>query len=159
MQYRFTINTDASYHSKTKIAAWAYWIKSDHYLIKGSGLFDQEVSNSSVGELLAMEKAIERITRLVEEEPFLQYYRDKGTIILHFNSDSLFSIYMITGLTRRSKHLQHGKRIRSLLEPYTVVAKHVKAHTDKTDKRSWVNRWCDQQAIALVRKGVAKLNG
>lgn len=45
--------------------------------------------------------------------------------------------------------LKHGKSIRSVKTFFEFI--HVKAHTNKKDKISLINQWCDQNAKRYMR--------
>lgn len=158
MRYSFTINTDASHSPTTQVAAWATWIKSSHYLIKEAGLFPEPVPNSSVAELMAIEQALILLDKLIDSQEFLRDHRDHGTIIIYFNTDSMWSVHALKGLVKRSKHVAIARRIKSLADPYEIIPRHVKGHTKQDDARSWVNNWCDRQSRSLVRKEIARRN-
>lgn len=155
--YTFTVNTDASHHPQTKTSAWACWIKSQHYLIKESGLFPEPVANSSVAELMAIEQALLLLDNLIHTEVFLSTREER--IRLFINTDSQWTIHALTGQIKRSKHLAVARRIRALTERYDIEVRHVKAHTKGSDARSWVNNWCDRASRKLVRQRVEELNG
>lgn len=159
MKYTFTINTDASYHHKKEVAAWACWIKSSHYLIKKAELFEEFPANSSTAEALAIENALAALDDLISAEEFLQHQRDTVGIKLYINTDSMWTIQAIRGNVKRSKHLAIAHRVKSLADRYEIDIRHVKAHTDKDDARSWVNDWCDKQAKRLVWEGIKKRYG
>jgi hypothetical protein len=159
MQYSFTINTDASHHPETRVAAWACWIKSTHYKIQDAGLLPGVVPNSSVAEIMAVEQALRLLDYLIHSEPFLRAQLDGEGIKLYINTDSLWTLQALNGNVRRSKHVAIARRIRSLTEGYTIEVRHVKAHTKIRDARSWVNDWCDKAAKKIVRTKVKELNG
>lgn len=159
MAYSFTINTDASHDPATGTAAWAAWIKSSHYKITDAGLFPEPVINSSVAETLAVEQALILLDNLINHEQFLRDHHDQGKIVLYINTDSMWTINVLKGMVKRSKHVAVARRVRSLAEPFTIIPRHVKGHTAGEDSRSWVNNWCDRQARGLVRKKLEELNG
>ena len=158
--YSITINTDASWSAKHgKVSSWACWIKSSHYKLTASGLFAEGVDNSSTAEVLALEQALMRLDYLINDEPFLQHHRDNGKILLYINTDSMFAVQAMNGNVKRSKHLEIVNRVRSLVDGYEVVARHVKGHTRGEDSRSWVNNWCDREARKLVVQRLGVLDG
>lgn len=154
--YSFTINTDASLYRDNNVAAWACWIRSEHYLIKDAGLFpdDEHIPNSSIAELLAVEQALMLLDKLIATEPFLQ----DQTILLYFNTDSKFTVQALGGHIRKSTHRDMIERVRALTKRYVIVPRHVKGHTKGSVPREWVNNWCDQQARKLANERWRELN-
>ena len=53
-----TINTDASFSHEHKYGTYAYWIKSDNFCYKGSGIFKDPVTDSTDAESRAVMVAI-----------------------------------------------------------------------------------------------------
>lgn len=155
--YFFTINTDASHHNFHKVSAWAYWIRSDHYLVKQSGYLEEPVPNSSVAEILTIEKALKRIHKMIKKEPFLKHHRQNGRIRLVINTDSMWCIQALNGNVKRSRHLKYVRRVKKFTQGFEIDMRHVRSHTGKDDARSWVNDWCDAQAKRLVRKRVKEI--
>jgi ribonuclease HI len=154
--YSFTINTDASHHPQTKVSAWACWIKSSHYKMRDAGLLEGGAANSSVAELMAVEQALILLDNLIATQPFLQSRTEP--IKLYINTDSIWAIQALSGNMKRSKHIEIAKRIRALTDGFEIEVRHVKAHTNTDDARSWVNSWCDRAARKLVRARVEELN-
>lgn len=142
MKYTFTINTDASFDPATGTAAWAFWIRSKDHLIKDSGLFPRKVDNSSVAELLALEKALRRVDR----EVFT-----RRTVKLYINTDSKWVIDALQGKVKNSKQLMLIKAVLHSTQGYELELRHVKAHTHTNTARHWVNDWCDKQAKKILR--------
>lgn len=157
--YSFTINTDASHEPKTGTAAWACWIRSSHYLIKEAGIFDDPLPNSSVAELHAFEQALVLLDKLIEEQEFLQYYRDRKAIVLYINTDSMWTVHALRGIVKKSKHVKEARRVKSLADGFIIIPRHVKGHGKGDTSRSWVNNWCDRAAKGLMRKRMEEING
>ena len=146
----YTINTDASYSHRYRRGAWACWIRGDNVHIKKSGMFPQKLHSSFIAELLAFEKALQEINKIVPKE-----YR--GATILYVNSDSQFVIHTLDGTvkSKSKKNRMVIKDIQHATKDYKVIARHVKAHTeDLTEARSWVNDWCDRAAKAEMGKEI-----
>lgn len=158
--YRFTINTDAShYYDHGGIAAWACWIKSEHYLVKDAGLFPEGVPNSSVAELLAVEQALILLDKLIDVEPYLQHHVEHGKILVYFNTDSLFTVQALNGTIKKKVYSDIITRVNALADRYEINPRHVKGHTKGNTAREWVNNWCDKQARGLASKRLGELNG
>lgn len=146
----YTINSDASYSHKYKRGAWAYWIKNDDMNIKKSGMFEQRLHSSFVAELLAFEKALQEINKIVPKE-----YR--GATILYVNTDSQFVVHTLDGTvkSKSSKNRMLIKSIQHATKDYKVIPRHVKAHTeDLSEARSWINDWCDRAAKGEMGKEI-----
>ena len=139
----YTINTDASYSNKYRRGAYAFWIRGDNnFHVKGSGMFPRQtrLPNSSIAELLAFEKAIKELNKHVPEEW-------RSATLLYINTDSQWVINALEGTIKTSKHLLLISAVRHITKGYKLDCRHVKAHTgDLTEKRSWINDWCDKEA-------------
>lgn len=146
----YTINTDASYSHRYKRGAWACWIRGDDYHVRKSGMFPQKLHSSFVAELLAFEKALQEINKIVPKE-----YR--GATILYVNTDSQFVVHTLDGTvkSKSSKNRMLIKSIQHATKDYKVIPRHVKAHTeDLSESRSWINDWCDKAAKAEMGKEI-----
>lgn len=157
---RVTINTDASYSPDHNIAAYAYWIKSDQGKICKADLFRNTVLTPNEAEFKAIVNSLHELCH-TEWTP-INY--------LHINSDSQNCIDILMGhsiprqenmqrLTELS--LQYLKRLEERREHKNgkfLVCKHVKAHKGITDKRTYVNNWCDVESRKILREAVKKRN-
>jgi hypothetical protein len=82
--------------------------------------------------------------------------------LIVINSDCLGAFEKV-GLKKEGvgrKVAQILKKVRARMAYRGVILpeyefRHVKAHTGKTDARSWVNDWCDQEAKKWMRTGLA----
>lgn len=142
-----TINTDASFCSKTKAAAFAFYIVGTGIKITGSGVFKADVKNSEVAETMAIGNAIHAL--LAKDIKI-----DKVYYII-INTDCLTAINKLS----TGKGLGTHKKVRILKEklvkrykPKRFEFRHVKAHNGAPDARSWVNDWCDREAKRHMRK-------
>jgi hypothetical protein len=132
-----TINTDASYSPISKRAAYAFWIVSNNFTIKKSGLFKGLCQKPEEAELKS---------------------------ILNINTDCLNAIHILTFDKKSIKKykLDWGKYYFKMYLKYTknksfkVEFRHVKAHNDTDTSRTWVNDWCDKQAKTELRKTYKK---
>lgn len=148
-----TINTDASFHPDHKVGGFAFWMVCDTGRHKQSGPLNS-VGNSTEAESMAIANALHVL--LNSKVP--------GVTKIIINTDSKNSI---TFIKKRAKVGTPYKiaylLIRKLKQKYNVPGglkcefRHVKAHSGKDDKRSWVNDWCDREAKKEMRKLVSKI--
>ena len=134
-----TINTDAGFLPNDKIGSWAYWIVSDGLLLKGSGLFKDICKNSTDAETKAMVNAVAILLKT--------NFDFSGVKNIIFNRDNINAKGGHNGYPPQAKLSKLVRQLKRMCgAPYpNVLYKHVKAHSDIDDKRSYVNRWCDQQ--------------
>ena len=141
-----TINTDAAYHSTHKIGGYAFWIVSDKGKICMSGVLKQQCKRSEIAEMRCILNAVFVVIN--------QNYQGKINIIV--NTDCLNAIHVFKNdcVAIHNYRLGFGKKYRKKLysfliphnKKYSIEFRHVKAHTDTKDKRSFVNNWCDVSA-------------
>jgi len=131
-----TINTDASF--KKGIGAYAYWIKCDHFTLKGSGYFKDKVKDPSVAEAQCIANAIVALTN---------YVKDLQFDYMVINTDSMWCVNGIKAPKNEIFTLIAGllNKFKDKTNCNKLSVRHVKAHTGKKNKRSWVNNWCDQE--------------
>lgn len=135
-----TINTDASYSKLTKQATYAFWIKTDNYTIKRSGVIKTLCDTSTEAELKCIINALYVLSQ------------QTGITKIIINTDSLNSIHILTKDIKkiRKYSLHWGDRFMkmslSLTKEIVVEYRHVKAHKDTDTKRTYVNDWCDKAA-------------
>lgn len=145
-----TINTDAGFSYKHRIGTFAYWIKGLGYLLNGSGVFKEPCIDPTDAEIKAIINAL-AVIKKTKHPPILGFVinrdniyansRRKGTTlerklhkeIKYFKKDAEDRIGLVTfmRITRKQKKYADFR--------------HVKAHSGKNDKRSWVNEYCDRQ--------------
>lgn len=142
MKKHIKVSTDASYDAKFGIGTWAYWITIDDEHLKASGVFKQKLPNSSVAELLAIERALRRVDL---ERPL------RLSVKLTISTDSMWAIHALMGQVRKSPNIALTKAVRHSARGYEMLFKHVKAHTYAQDEESIINEWCDQEAKRLLR--------
>lgn len=125
---RATIITDASWCPKTKAGGWAVWISADGWKHRASGQFKAPPDDNNVAEVLA---AINGLA--------LAYRR--GARMLLIQSDS---VAVATALKRGKWGMKPARDLH--FPSCRIEFRHVKGHTRTQDARSYVNRWCDEQA-------------
>ncbi len=142
-----TINTDASFCSKTKSSAWAFSIVSDVFRIRKSGVFKVEPGSSINAEALCIGNALTNLLTACKSN-----YSAKYIVI---NTDCK----TVESSIARAKSNEHLMQVQSIigkvnlrLKPEFFEFRHVKAHTNNTDSRSLVNNWCDITCKALMKQ-------
>lgn len=140
-----TVYTDASLWNDT--GAWAYWAKSSMGTIRKAGVIPFPPKNSDIAEMYAIAKAV------------VGAYQEWGenVKVIFINTDSLHCCRAMWPFYKNypdKEHQQLADRMMQWCDGHglTIRAKHVKAHTDNTDVRSYLNDWCDQNAKAARRK-------
>lgn len=133
-----TINTDASFSHEHKYGTYAYWIKSDNFLYKGSGVFKDTVDNSTDAESRAIAVALWILKQNKHDFDVLVINRDN--IGAKPSGKKPYQIHLKNQVKKYKEVLvkEYGRKIRK------VKLKHVKAHTNVKDSRSYVNNWCDK---------------
>jgi len=145
-----TVNTDASYHKWFKYGGYAYWIVSNEFRFKGSGMLRKKIGRPEEAEAQSILNALAVLFSSVV---------DNGTISkVIINNDCQNAMTALSGDT---KHLRKYKcykqmhsyrnKMRLLLEKYgktnlEIEFRYVKAHSDAEDSRSFVNEFCDHNA-------------
>jgi ribonuclease HI len=143
---RVTIITDASYCSATKCGGWAVWAASERGTIKSAGGMKLLVENSSVAELMAIGNGlafavIEGVVQPGDE-----------VLIQGDNQSALRAV--------RKPHKARGQmaevveKIVDLRDrrQLKLVTKHVRAHSGRETRRTWVHDWCDREARKAMRQ-------
>lgn len=140
-----TINTDASFHPISKKSGFAFYIVCNSFKIQKSGNFNTGIDDSLMAETKCIGNAI--ATTLGRKD----LPQVKNIII---NTDCLSAVSKINNSSE-----EYCVKIRELIEKLktrtncvTFKFKHVKAHSNKNDARSWVNDWCDKEAKKMMRK-------
>lgn len=143
-----TVITDASFCPWTKAAGWAAWVRVDGRSkpIKRYGAFKQPVQTSRDAEMLA---AINGVFIAAKE----------GATQILVQTDCLAVVHMFEGVTvqRAIKDAFTRAQAKAGILGMRVAAKHVRGHTTDAASRSWVNRWCDEQAGKEMRARRAKV--
>lgn len=155
-----TINTDASYHPKTKAASYAMWLVSDQGRLTYSKRFNQVMIDCHHAEMAAIVNALHMATNSGKYD-FNQFHK----IVINTDSAMVMRIFasMVPAGSKRSKPLKnfpvqyiecrnkffdlmryHGFRMNSNTK--TFEFRKVKAHVEITDKRTYVNDWLDKAA-------------
>ncbi len=141
-----TINTDAGFYPHDKVGSWACWIVSDGLLLKGSGIFKEPCKNATDAEIKAMVNAVSILLK--------SNFDFTGVRNIIFNRDNINAVGGHNGSPPQAKLsrliLQLKRKCGDHHYP-AVEYRHVKGHSGKNDKRSYVNDWCDQQCTAQLK--------
>lgn len=147
----YTINSDASFSWKHQRAAWAYWVKSDDFHAKASGMFDKNlgIRSNYVAELLAFEKGLARVNKLIPA-------KHRSAVRLYVNTDCTYVIDVLNQRIKKSyKNMTLIRAVQHAAKDYQLVVRHVKAHTgDLSTARSYINDWCDKAARMEMGKEI-----
>ena len=146
-----TINTDASFHPVHGVGGYAFYIVCDLFKIQKGGMFKVAPKNAQEAELMCMANALHTLLN-TKELP--------STRLIVINSDALYSFAKI-GLKKQGvgqvvakflKSVRFKMQDRNTLPEFSI--RHVKAHVEIKDARSWVNDWCDKEAKKWMREAV-----
>lgn len=154
-----TINTDASFNRDHRVGGYAFWAVSNAFRITKSGSFRAKCTDSTDCEIKCIINALMTVL-----------HGCQGVTKVIVNTDSMNAIHILTndkpsqirwagGVKKNSKYrvayhkVLHGAKSRPVIE-----FRHVKAHSDNTDARSWVNDWCDREAKKAMWNSVNKNN-
>lgn len=142
-----TINTDASYHKYFKVGAYAFWIKSNSFTLKKVGWFNDKCNDPTECEAKCIINAIHTL---------LSTCSSRNVTRILVNTDSLNFMHVMKNDVKKIKKYKLGylkkyqAQILRMLDNYKkgldIEFRHVRAHTEKSDARSYVNEWCDEQA-------------
>jgi len=139
-----TINTDASFHPKYKVGAYAFWIVCDKGRIQRSGPL-RMADNSLEAELKAIANAVHTLR--------CSDIRGIHKIIINCDCVKAFCRVSITNPDPVGRHI--ATMLNEIKSANGVKGKkkkihefrHVKAHVKQIeDARTWVNDWCDTEA-------------
>jgi ribonuclease HI len=140
-----TVNTDASFNAKYKRGTYAFWITCDAGRHRQSDQLRGKVESPQEAEFKAIINALDALSR----------YKFGFMHLIIVNTDCLHVIEYIAKCERKGQ-TAHLHELFDLYKFYkTMIAKlpaskiefrHVKAHTNAEDKRSFVNDWCDKAA-------------
>jgi len=155
-----TINTDACFHTKLKYAGYAFWAVSNEFKITKSGVFKHKAHSPDDAEAKCIINALNVVL-----------LAHTGITKIIINTDSLNA----TGILKRDlKHItryvfikkkyveilqnQYQKVLSKTTNKVEIEFRHVKAHSNKDDARSFVNEWCDTNAKKMMWNQINNLN-
>lgn len=143
-----TLFTDASYCSRTRIAAYAAWAKTDGRTLRHAGVLRDPAANSTLAETMALVNGIHLAIAGMRPPP-------ASRIIAQ--TDCLTAIEALTGRFTNPKTIRQYAEIvaayRSRVDTVRVVVefRHVGGHKGTVTPRNAVNTWCDQECRRLMR--------
>lgn len=149
---RATVICDASFCPNQRVGAWAAWISLDggRRVREKGPLIKQAPLNSTEAELMAAMNGLWVARREGAQEALLQ--SDCQAILLVIDkrsrSERLNSLW---------QHALQEYGLRNL----SIRTRHVKGHTTIADSRSFVNRWCHENARQIMedlRRGHTRCN-
>ena len=145
-----TINTDASFSPHHRVGGYAFYIVCNLFKITKGGQFKNvEPLTPIEAEVMCIGNAF--ATLLAQKElPQVNY--------IVVNCDCLWGMNNIktgNGIYKQVRELQKKLILRTGATYFEY--RHVKAHNNAPDKRSWVNEWCDTEAKKWMRKKVAEI--
>lgn len=145
-----TINTDAGFFHIDRVGSFAYWIKADDLHLKGSGMFKGKCKSPLDAELKAIINAL-HVLRKANHKGIKKiiFNRDNINATSRKNGSQLQNKIYLMLRELRNKSIKEGA-IKGRYPFYEF--RHVRAHTDKEDKRSWVNNWCDKECKIQLAK-------
>lgn len=145
-----TINTDASVNPQTKEGSYALWMVSNYGRVTKSGRFKTKVDNSTEAEVMAIVNAL----HLLKSQNYISVTR----VII--NTDCLHFHKYVYGKRERSLKMNKAfSRItQAISSAYGIKSgwlevRHVKAHTTISNRRTYVNDWCDKEAKKALKYG------
>lgn len=149
-----TVNTDASFFRREKRGSYAFWIVCDEFKIKKSGVLRDEVNQPEEAEFKCVINALNelfkketkrRVTKIVVNTDCL------NVICCVANDEKSIKKYKLFKLMPLAKYLYKLHK-KSRLNNVPIDFRHVKAHNENIDARSFVNNWCDMAAKQALRE-------
>lgn len=152
-----TINTDASFHPEYKVGAYAFWAVSDEFKIQKAGFLRELVLNPDEAEMKCIINAITVV---------LASNKEITKIIINTDSLNAKGLFEYDEIHIQRYGLKKWKPLQKVfintLRKYSkhkieIEFRHVKAHSNKKDARSYVNEWCDKNAKYFLWKRIHQL--
>lgn len=143
-----TLFTDASYCSRTRIAAYAAWAKTDGRTVRHAGVMKQRVASSSMAETMALVNGIYLAIAAI---------RPPAASKIIAQTDCLTAIEALSGTPRKAATLRKYAEVVSAYRAkiaaagVTVEFRHVTGHKGTVTPRNAVNTWCDEECRRLMR--------
>lgn len=131
-----TVLTDASWCPHEKVAGWAVWIVCNNERYKRYDAFFEKVASAREAEIKAIINGCYIAKRVFAPDHY------------HVVSDCVDAMRALQGVGV-TKEWQ--EKLLSIVGTAKVTFKHVKAHSNVQDKRSYVNNWCDFNAKMAMR--------
>jgi ribonuclease HI len=151
-----TLFTDASYCSRSRVAAYAAWAKADGRTVRHSGVIKQPVPNSSLAETMALVNGIHLAIAAM---------RPPAASKIIAQTDCLAAIQALSGLLRRARAIRQYEAVvaayreKVAASGIAVEFRHVGGHQGTVTPRNAVNTWCDGECRRLMRAARAAVLG
>jgi hypothetical protein len=147
-----TINTDAGFLPDFKIGSFAYWIKGDDLFLKGSGIFKNNCTSSVDAEVKAMMNAL-HIISCSGKIDIVKIVFNRDAVMARAKKDGHPNQVLFYKMLEELK-IKCGKQ----WDPNFYESRHVKGHDNNSKtKRSWVNKYLDQECTKQLRNYRKKL--
>lgn len=131
-----TVLTDASWCPQEKVAGWAVWVVCNNERYKRYDAFFEKVASSREAEIKAIINGCYIAKRVFDPTHY------------HVVSDCVDAMNALQGKFATN---EWKDKLTSIIGDTKITFKHVKAHSNTNDKRTYVNNWCDFQARMAMR--------
>ena len=157
-----TINTDASFHPEYKVGAFAFWVVCNEFRIQKAGYLRSLCKNPDEAEMNCIINALHQTlsNKVVFSKVIIN--TDSLNSIAIFKNDrehikkyNLFNWKNKRKLFNKIRHDYNSKN--SIFQGIEIEFRHVKAHSNISNKRSYVNEWCDTNAKRFLWKRIHQL--
>ncbi len=150
-----TITTDASYNPKYQVGGYAFWAVSNVFKITKSGVFKKKCRNPTDAEIKCIINALMVVLHGCESVSKVIVNTDSMNAIHVLTNDKYAQLYYMGGVSHNAHYrAAYHKVLHTAKSKAVIEFRHVKAHTENADARSWVNDWCDKEAKKAMRKAV-----
>jgi ribonuclease HI len=140
-----TIFADASFDDRTGAAGIAVWARTSDKFHKMSKALTFTLATSGEAETFALGIGI------LEALVHLPHAPGDALSVQSDCEHALRCLILLQCSTEIESALADHVRDAVYHAQMSMVPKHVKGHTGKSDARSWVNNWCDRAARAKMR--------
>lgn len=131
-----TVLTDASWCPNQKVAGWAAWIVCNNERFQRFDAFFEKIESAREAEIKAIINGVYIAKRIFAPEHY------------HIVSDCVDAMNALQG--KGTTKIWQDK-LTEIIGTAKVTFKHVKAHTDVKDKRTFAHNFCDFKAKIAMR--------
>lgn len=151
---RITVNTDASYTSRYKRGAYAFWITSNTGRIKKHGMLRYKMDSAIIAEAQCIYNAIYTISKDGKMKSMVKN--------IQINTDCVAAMYILQDNKKKIRKFKldtpqhkHVTKMftdicRKHFRDVSIEFRHVKSHVSTDSPREYVNDWCDKQAKSHI---------
>lgn len=141
-----TINTDAGFCPKTKIATYAIYARHDDFFIQSAGVFKTHTKDSHHAERKAILNALHLVSK-----------KNSKISKVIINTDSRNSIELLS--LNKNKLGNKQKELYEFLKLFLEYKKklsckiefrHVKSHQKVETAKQYANNWCDKTCKSIL---------